>query len=654
MKKIKYTLLLFLTLLAACNQEEEIKVERVSLLELEINAENFLPASKPDTRISEGGTGGYVTTFSSGDKIGVTVVKGGKIVDGMNNIACTYDGTKWTPASGKLFFYEDADYIAYYPYQATMNDKTSINDIVAAFAPQVNQSDYTTGYSQSCLMTATGTANATTKKLSFTFAHAMAMLELQFKQILNGNPATTLMADAGSTLKVTSGGNDYTFNEQTADTRYRMMLKPGETFGFDFSYTIGSVSYTYTATGLTMPAAGKYIHYDLKHTQTNVTLDVGSYEGALGDISKITMDGVTCKAVKQSNSIYNIVMPGNDTPAAISRLDIYINDNKANTECLLVSTTNVTVDSSAGTISVTLSKGGMEGAGTSAADPYRVTTPPQLRGVGVEGTDNDNAETEYYEQKNDLDLSIYTDWAPVKSGLLYDGKHFKVKNLTSTQGGIFSRNGGTIQNVHLASGSINATNGTIGGIVNWNYKTKIYNCSNAANVKTNNGNSGGITGDIQLTSVISHCKNSGNITAGGSSGNCGGIVGEAHAHNEALIEYCYNTGTINGTFRNGGIVNLSYTPVKYCYSTGDVSEAASHSWGYIVSEMSSDSGNTTDCWSDKKPFAQSKNTDVVGVCNQFNSPTKWPTYNSGTGDGWTSDHWKPFANGEYPKLLWEE
>lgn len=653
MKKIKHTLLLFLTLLAACNQEEEIKMERLSTLELEINAENFLPASNtPNTRISEGGTGGYVTTFSSGDQIGITAVKEGKIVDGMNNIACTYDGAKWTPASGKLFFYEDTEYIAYYPYQAAMNDKMTINDIVAAFAPQINQSDYTTGYSQSCLMTATETANATTKKLSFTFAHAMAMLELQFKQILNGNPATTLMADAGSTLKVTSGGNDYTFNEQTTGARYRMMLKPGETFGFDFSYAIGNVSYTYTTTGLTMPAAGKYIHYDLKHTQTNVTLDAGSYEGALGDISKIAMDGAACKAVKQTGSIYKIVMPGNDVPVAISRLDIYINDNKANAECLLVSTTNVTVDSSTGKISVTLSKGGMEGAGTSAADPYRVTTPPQLRGVGVEGTDNDNAETEYYEQKNDLDLSIYTDWTPVKSGLLYDGKHFKVNNLTSTQGGIFSHNGGTIQNVHLASGNINKNGNTAGGIINNNSGSSkyVYNCSNAASI-TANEYAGGIAAS-HSNGTIMHCKNSGTITGR----TAGGITGSVF-DGGSQTRYCYNTGQINA--RNdghndgcGGLSGLAWGGTYYCYSTGTVTGDGNLGslWGSLTGDQ-----RVFYSWANSKPFAGG--TDTAGNNNWasvFNASTNsWPVYNAGTGDGWTSEHWKPFTNGEYPKLLWE-
>ena len=516
MKTTTYTLLLLsLLLLSACTQEEKFTKNTGIPLELVITAENLLPADKAQTRITEGGTGGYVTSFSNGDQIGITAVKGGKIVDGMNNIPYTYNGSTWSTASttGKLFLYDDTDitYIAYYPYSTAMNGKTSVADIVAAFEPKENQSDFTTGYSQSCLMTAIGTANATTKKLSFTFAHAMAMLEMQFKQILNGNPATIVMPNAGSTLTVTSGGKNYTFNVQTADTRYRMMLKPAATFDFNFTYSIGDVSYTHAATTLTMPAAGKYIHYDLKHTQISVTLDTQNYEGALGDIVRVNINGTSYEAVKQSNNTtYKIVIPDNIMPTTVNQMELYINDNLAGSEQLLLTTTNATLNSSTGIITVTLSKGGMEGAGTSATDPYLVTTPPQLRGVGVLGTDNGDAETEYYEQKNNLDLSIYTNWKPVKSGKLYDGKHYKVNNLTSTQGGIFLRNGGTIQNVHLASGIINKNGNDVGGIVNNNDGGRVIsNCSNAATV-TGTKSVGGIVGSS--SGQITHCKNSGTIT----------------------------------------------------------------------------------------------------------------------------------------------
>lgn len=672
MKTITIYIPILLMLLSACNREEKLLTEKGAPLELEITAEDLLPADQAQTRITEGGTGGYTTSFSNDDQIGITVLKGGKIVDGMDNVPFTYNSTsgKWTPTSGKnLFYYSDAEYIAYYPHSADMDGKKTIDEIVVAFTPKLNQFNFATGYSPSCLMTATGTANATTKKLSLAFAHQMAMLELQFKQTLNGVEAD-VMADAGSTLTVTSGGKNYTFNAQSTDKRYRMMLKPETPVNLDFDYFIDGVHYTHSVTNLTMPAAGKYMHYDLSHRQTQVTmtLNTGSYEGALGDVSKIVMNGTSRTATKESSNTYKIkisVPYGTNIPSSVSSMDIYINDKLANAECLLVSPSpaNVSLDSGAGTISVTLSKGGMEGAGTSESDPYLVTTAAQLRGVGTEGSgENNNAESKCYKQTNDLDLSVYENWKPVKSGKLYDGQHKKVNNLKSTQGGIFSNNGGTIQNLHLASGSINCptNNRAIGGIVNESKvgNGKIINCSNAIDINAN-GNTAGIAGNINNV-TISHCKNSGDIITATTYAecNCGGIAGEDNAATN-LIEYCYNTGNIRSTHRNGGIVSLAYgnSKVKYCYSRGTVSTTANHSYGHIVSEMAAaTTAYVTDCWSDNVPFSdKTQSTEVDGVRHQFNAASnKWPVYSSGNGEGWTSDHWKPFGNGDYPKLYWEE
>lgn len=662
MKKIKYTLLLLSALLCSCNQEEKLPTVKGAPLELEITAEDLLPADKTQTRITEGGTGGYTTSFSNDDKIGITVLKGGKIVDGMDNIPFTYNQStgRWTTTSGKnLFFYSDAEYIAYYPHSTAMNGKKTINDIVAAFSPIADQSNFATGYSLSCLMTATGTANATTKKLSFTFAHQMAMLELQLKRTLNTNPEEALMADAGGSLTVSSGGADYTFNTQTSGTRYRMMLKPGAAFELNFTYSVDGVGYTYAATSLTMPVAGKYIHYDLKHTQTQVTLNSGSYEAALGDISKVVMDGTSCKAVKQTNNTYKITIPGNNMPTAISRLDIYIKDNLANNaECLLVSSTHVSLNPGTGAASVTLSKGGMEGAGTSEGDPYRVTTPSQLRGVGLLGDDNDNLETEYYEQTSNLDLSIYADWKPVKSGKLYDGKHYGVSNLTSTQGGIFSRNGGTIQNVHLASGNINAGNNSAGGITNnSNFKTTyIYNCSNAATITGNN-----VSGIVNNCGhiVIEHCKNSGNITAttygGGIIGTCWGEGDRS----DSEIRYCYNEGTITRSSSSGGggdcggiMARLVRTKIlEYCYNSGNIIDAkGDNRIGNIVAEL--DHSTMRNCYGTSSPsFFLSNNGGDYSELKVFTIGSIWPVYNS---TGWESSHWKSFSDGEHPKLIWED
>ena len=672
MKTITIYIPILLMLLSACNQEEKLPTVKGAPLELEITAEDLLAADQAQTRITEGGTGGYTTSFSDGDQIGITVVKGGNIVDGMDNVPFTYNQStgKWTAASGKnLFFYDDAQYIAYYPHSTDMNGKKTIDEIVEAFTPKEDQSDFATGYSKSCLMTATGTANATTKKLQLTFAHQMAMLELQFKQTLNGVEAA-VMADAGSTLNVTSGGKNYTFNTQSTDKRYRMMLKPGTTVNLDFDYFIDGVHYTHSATNLTMPAAGKYLHYDLNHRQTQVTmiLNTGNYEGALGDVSKIVMNGTSRTATKESSNTYEVkisVPYGTNIPSSVSSMDIYINDNLANTECLLVSppAANVNLDSSAGTISVTLSKGGMEGAGTSEGDPYLVTTAAQLRGVG-------QSTAAQYKQTKNIDLSIYSNWPSVNYSGTYDGGHNKISNLTCTSGsGLFNEVSGKIKNAHIASGSV-TRNGTAGGFCgNLTATGTIENCSNAATITgtvKGSGFFGGICGETH--GKVLHCKNTGTISGKGEI--FGGVVGWV---NTGTLQYSYNAGKVepDEPYHNskpggvGGVAGATYYGtyyLTYCYNIGTVKD-------YGDKEVASGGGAGTVQkgeivgWTDNgqrvqynwyKDGTKASGDGKIDTTNKkFNSPSDWPTYSAGTGDGWTSTHWKSFGNGEYPKLLWE-
>lgn len=235
--------------------------------------------------------------------------------------------------------------------------------------------------------------------------------------------------------------------------------------------------------------AGKYTRIKAPFDNRYLELNTGNYVGLLGPISKVVINGTEYSTSLISGSNNRYLLDGlRKSPETFTSFSIYITDNLAKTGSkeqllLTVTTSKITIDANNKSLTVPLSTGGMEGAG-SLADPYLVTTPPQLRGVDAEGANDNSAETEYYEQKADLDLSAYDNWKPVKSGALYDGKGYKVNNLVSTQGGIFSYNGGTIQNVHLVSGNINSTNGNIGGIVNVcdrsGINQTIQNCSNAA------------------------------------------------------------------------------------------------------------------------------------------------------------------------------
>lgn len=182
MKYIHNIIALFIlsVCLSSCTSEliDTVNVQNDMFLDISVTSGSFKPADETTTRASENL---YKTEFTNGDQIGITVVKDGKIVDGVNNICFTYDAAtkKWKPAEGSpsLYYYQDVTYLAYYPYDAIMNDKMSEQEIIDAFTPQTDQSTYA-NYTKSDLMVATGTAERTTKTLSLPFRHTMALVSV--------------------------------------------------------------------------------------------------------------------------------------------------------------------------------------------------------------------------------------------------------------------------------------------------------------------------------------------------------------------------------------------------------------------------------------------------------------------------------------------
>lgn len=399
---------------------------------------------------------------------------------------------------------------------------------------------------------------------------------------------------------------------------------------------------------------------------TETKLITGNYTGALGDVSRILIDNTwTYDVKKTSTNQYSI--DGLTALPASGTVSVYIKDNQENKEVFLLTTSNASFDQTNGILTLNLSPGGMEGQGTEK-DPYQVTTAAQLRGVSVGQINTDavnNGQNDYI-QMNDIDLSFYSNWKPIKSGRVYDGGSYNILNLTSTQGGIFSYSGGTIKNVHLKSGKI-TTKAVfcVGGIVNNCTQNKVINCSNNATIKAEKGSleevfTGGIAGGASEKGMnIEYCKNSGNITGELSTG---GIVGFTWTGDR--IAFCYNTGTITdtsgkGTAKNmgcGGIFGVQIrTKIEYCYNIGTIIvkaddankgniggvtgwnyDSVSHSWGISAYPIVGRAGIS----------------DVDN--NIFNPSSAWPTYSEDLTNGWGSAHWKPYAMGEYPKLLWEK
>lgn len=165
--------LLCTSVLCGCaNDDEQILSTDGSTLTVHATANGFASADGADTRASESD---YNTSFTEGDQIGVFAVKDGQVIEDCKNVPLTYNGTGW---EGNAYYYTGAEYFAYYPYDASMDSKTSVDDIVKDFTPQSNQSSYA-NYTKSDLMTADVVSpSPSDKTLRFSFAHKMSLIEI--------------------------------------------------------------------------------------------------------------------------------------------------------------------------------------------------------------------------------------------------------------------------------------------------------------------------------------------------------------------------------------------------------------------------------------------------------------------------------------------
>lgn len=119
-----------------------------------------------------------VASFAAGDRMGVFVVKDGIVLDGCDNVPCTFNGTGWIP-DRPMYFDSGATYLAYYPYHEVMNGKACSDEIVNCFATRLYTADQSTRelYAACDLMTAE-VINPLSESLTFSFRHEMVMLEI--------------------------------------------------------------------------------------------------------------------------------------------------------------------------------------------------------------------------------------------------------------------------------------------------------------------------------------------------------------------------------------------------------------------------------------------------------------------------------------------
>lgn len=183
MKRLSNLLLLFsvfcITGLFGCTNDNENIMEQATNFTIEVQTEEFTPQAETRVPVEEG----YKTVFKGGEQIGITALKNGAVYNGMDNVPFTYDAATnaWKPTDSsvlpQLYYYSGVNYIAYYPYDASMNGKKSEQEIIDAFTPQADQSTYG-GYTASDLMTGTGTVTGSNGAYTITFKleHRMSLI----------------------------------------------------------------------------------------------------------------------------------------------------------------------------------------------------------------------------------------------------------------------------------------------------------------------------------------------------------------------------------------------------------------------------------------------------------------------------------------------
>ena len=245
MKQYKFIQKLLLAVLAlgcaSCSQDEETQVNQQNLVVLNVT-DTGLVSSESQTRTADEG---FVTTFKKDDELGLFAVKGGVIMDEINNMRLTYNGSSW---SGKPILYDErlegVVFYAYYPYQADMTGKTDLQG-EDFFAPLVDSWNLTNAqsdqkeYAKQDLMTSGKTeliGENGNYSLSFQLSHRMSLVVVKLPSthyLFTDAEGTVLPEETPYIAKPNPASISFEIGEEkilpyydAAKDEYRLLRKP--------------------------------------------------------------------------------------------------------------------------------------------------------------------------------------------------------------------------------------------------------------------------------------------------------------------------------------------------------------------------------------------------------------------------------------------
>lgn len=227
-----------LMMMVGCSQENVTEQVENNLCTMTVNVtESGFSTMNNDSRVVT--SDDYKTSFEDKDQIGLFIVENetGKL---LKNMTLTKNGSNW---EGTVYYYDNADYIAYYPYDAQLKEVASVADIEKYFSDNKYTDDQSTeeNYRNCDLMTAVVEAeNLTeTSPLNLNFTHNNALVEFNIPYYSYSTEAdgAGYRYSVPVDLTLELGESDTFKPYQVAVGKYRVIVPVGESLAFSGQFT---------------------------------------------------------------------------------------------------------------------------------------------------------------------------------------------------------------------------------------------------------------------------------------------------------------------------------------------------------------------------------------------------------------------------------
>ncbi|WP_304302713.1 fimbrillin family protein [Phocaeicola plebeius] len=225
-------------MMVGCSQENVTEQVENNLCTMMVNVtESGFSTMNDDSRVVT--SDDYKTSFEDNDQIGLFIVENetGKL---LKNMALTKSGSNW---EGTVYYYDNADYIAYYPYDAQLKEVASVADIEKYFKENKYTYDQSTvaNYRNSDLMTAVVEAESLTEtsplNLNFTHNNALVEFNIPYYSYSTEADGAGYRYSVPVDLTLELGESDTFKPYQVAVGKYRVIVPVGESLAFSGQFT---------------------------------------------------------------------------------------------------------------------------------------------------------------------------------------------------------------------------------------------------------------------------------------------------------------------------------------------------------------------------------------------------------------------------------